>query len=129
MTPPNLKDQSDEALNRMLTELAPPMKCGGILQAETIGGLDVWRCPACDSRWQDSDRPVCKVQTYRPFTQSLDECARVEAGLTDEQQNLYVNLLSEGIDPFGELGWKADFEMATASGRQRTIALIQTLQQ
>lgn len=59
------------------------------------------------------------------YTQSLDECARVEAGLTDEQWVVYTerHLLSQAL----KMPRKSHC-LVSASARQRTIALISTLQ-
>lgn len=63
------------------------------------------------------------------YCSSLDEVAKVEAGLTDEQQAEYV----ERYLPFysgaetREQGPIDFWKLATATARHRTIALIQTL--
>lgn len=70
------------------------------------------------------------------YTSSLDEVARVEAGLTDEQRRKYFErLIWEPCDEaVHKIGWNwADMDdddyitALFANPRQRTIALIQTL--
>lgn len=60
------------------------------------------------------------------YCQSLDECARVEAGLTDEQWTEYLDHLY--FNTFKPGAKDRDRQAVGASARQRTIALISTLQ-
>lgn len=96
---------------------------------EQLAKLVGWKC-RCES-WPS--KPYQRIAWNPPssndhvwlascprFSASLDEVARVEAGLTIYQQTIYSNLLW----PTGY----AAFCAITATARQRTIALIQTLQ-
>lgn len=67
------------------------------------------------------------------FCSSLDEVAKAEAGLTDEHQVSYAKTLWDSVGPTSDFKgskgfWHVGFKHATAAARQRTIALIETLQ-
>lgn len=123
----DLQSKTDEELNEQLAKL--------------VG----WKC-RCES-WPS--KPYQRIAWNPPssndhvwlascprFSASLDEVARVEAGLTDEQRRKYFErLIWEPCDEaVHKIGWNwADMDdddyitALFANPRQRTIALIQTL--
>lgn len=122
----DLQSKTDEELNVMLAEMVgwkcepTPFKRHSL---EIVSRNGAW--------WHPS---VAGCQ-FRPpdYCSSLDEVAKVEAGLTDEQQVSYAKTLWDSVGPTSDFKgskgfWHVSFKHATAAARQRTIALIETLQ-
>lgn len=130
-----LNHQTDEALDRMLAELA-----GYRAEKWSAGGWMLYspsneRISDCGAGTEDA-----VYSLYAPrYTQSLDECARVEAGLQAHQWSDYTMALRRiiqrdcdkdecyvpGCDRSQLI---ADIWFYCATARQRAEALIQTLQ-
>lgn len=103
----DLQSKTDEELNVMLAQLA-----GHKIDAPPWVGI---RENGMRYRLPD-------------YCSSLDEVAKVEAGLTDEQHNRFrhnLRVITSGAD----IKFMAFRELISATARQRTLALIQTLQQ
>lgn len=122
-----LNHQTDEALDRMLAVCLGWTK---IELYEDNQGPPIWHgFPppriGVDSNGDWESRPHGHSKTIPRYTQSLDECARVEAGLTDEQAGRYLQILSCDILP--RKGRPHDILPVFATPRNKTLALIATL--
>jgi len=108
-------------------------ECAGIKKREhhAFEGMDdnrYFQCNYCGKTqgWRDyckinkhPDGPCCNVKDDYP--NSLDAMAPLEAALNDDEQNRYVNHISDIIDPFSEV---TDFELTTAPAYHRAVAYV-----
>ncbi len=107
---------NDDALRVMLAEL-----CGWQRYHEKGDTTTFWE-------GYNPQGKFCLFGDVPNYPRSLDACHEAEKMLTDEQANSYMNAIHDPIDPMGDAGWKTDFLYLTATARQRTLALILTLQ-
>ena len=87
--------------------------------SENYPSLKVWTAPDGKARCR-SDIPE--------YHTSLNAIMPEVRKLNEDQQNRWINVLADIIDPMGELGWKADFTIATAEAVHHCIAFILTKQ-
>lgn len=131
----DLQPKTDEDLNRML--------------AEMLG----WKFLTFEGRHTITDpsgqKLTCGIDSLsmnqfahmilESYCADLNAVAKVEAGLDGFASDLYANILVNLLNPHRiddydperdgapTLAWPGVFQVVTATARQRTIALIQTL--
>lgn len=62
------------------------------------------------------------------FDTSLDAIMPEVRKLDEKGQNAWLNHMADIVDPMGELGWRAEFAIATAEAIHASIAFILTKQ-
>lgn len=121
----NLQSKTDEELNVMLARLL------GWRAAQNQGAIGGYFAisPTEGSQWDHvrGTEDFAISDACPRYCSFLDEVARVEAGLTDEEKSEYAErylLFYSGAET-REQGPIDFWKLATASARQRTIGLIE----
>ncbi len=126
-TPQELGGLPDNELSKILAAMNGWEFC---IRARTKHGKPLpWAMEHCRhpyytcGRW----RPMCRMVKY---AHDLNACHDVALGLDRDQRNSYINRLDEMVldSMDDEDRVRRDFEWCCATPRQRTIALILTLQ-